>query len=72
MKKSLRRDLNEDDIYATMDGMQSARIVEAFEKQWQLELEKKNPNIIRVMFKLYGFQVLLITCLYSIAGTTVK
>lgn len=72
MKTSLTRDLNEDDIYEARDSMRSAEITEAFEKQWQLELEKKNPSIIRVIFKLYGFQVLLYTFLYSIASTTVR
>lgn len=72
MKTSFRRDLNEDDVYAPIDGMQSAPITDAFGKQWQIELEEKSPSIIRVMFRLYGFEVLLVTFLYSIAGTTVK
>lgn len=72
VKTSLTRDLNEDDIYEARDSMQSAQITDAFERLWQLELDKKNPSIIRVMFKLYGFEVLLITFLYSIASTTVR
>lgn len=64
-----KRELNEDDIYAVKDGMQSARNTDEFAKEWQTELEKENPSIVRALFRLYGFKTLLVTFLYAI-GTT--
>lgn len=71
IKTSLNRDLNEDDIFAVRNSLRSAQITDAFEKQWQIELKKKNPSIIRVILKLYGLEVLLLTLLYAIASAVV-
>lgn len=68
---SLKRDLNEDDIYAAIPSMQSAENTDAFAKQWQIELQNKNPSIIRVIFKLYGFEMLLIAFLFAFSANVV-
>lgn len=67
LKTGLKRELDEDDIYAVSDSMRSAQNTDAFAQQWQIELKKQNPSIIRVMLKLYGFEALLITLFYAIA-----
>lgn len=69
---SLNRELNEDDIYATRDSMRSAQNTDAFDKQWQIELEKSNPSIIRVILKLCGVEILLITFLYAILSVALR
>lgn len=68
----LSRSIEEDDVYAVTNSMQSERNTEAFDKLWQLELEKKNPSILRVMFKLHGPKVLTCGLLYSIGETLAK
>lgn len=64
-----KRELNEDDIYAVTNGMQSARNTDAFAKEWQNELEKKDPSLVRVIFRLYGFKALSLTFLYAVGST---
>lgn len=68
---SLKRDLDEDDIYATRNSMRSAQNTDAFAKLWAIELQKKSPSIIRVIVKLYGLQILLMAFLYSFTAVVV-
>lgn len=64
-----KRELNEDDIYAVTKGMQSDRNTDAFAQEWQIELKKPDPSIVRVIFRLYGFKALSLTFLYAIGST---
>lgn len=68
MRTGLKRELDEDDIYAVSDCMKSAQNTDVFAKQWDIELKKKNPSIIRVILKLHGFGALSVTFLYAIAA----
>lgn len=68
----MKRELDEDDIYAVKNSMQSAQNTDAFEKQWRIELQNKNPSIVRVMFKLYGSEILLTTFFYGILSAMVR
>lgn len=72
LKTGFERELNEDDVYAVSDCMQSAQNTDAFEKQWQIELEKPNPSFIRVILKIYGFEAIVVPLLYAIASTAVR
>lgn len=68
----MKRAIEEDDIYAVPNDMQSDRNTEAFRKLWQMELKKKNPSILRVILKLHGFGVLTIGLLFSIGETLAR
>lgn len=63
------RELNEDDMYAATDGMRSAQNTDAFAREWQIELEKTDPSVVRVIFRLYGFKALSLTFLYAVGST---
>lgn len=69
VKAGSKRELGEDDIYANVDSMSSAKNTDAFANEWQMELEKKDPSIIRVILKLHGYKVLLVTFVYAILAT---
>lgn len=65
----LKRAIEEDDIYAVTNSMKSDQNTEAYSKQWKLELKKKNPSIFRVIFKVHGVKMLIISVLYAIGET---
>lgn len=68
----MTREIGENDIYAVTDDMRSDQNTDAFAKLWQDELQRENPSIIRVIFKLSGFKALALSILYSIATTFVE
>lgn len=68
-KIGLSRTIEEEDIYAVENSMRSDRNTEAFAKLWELELKKKSPSILRVIFKLHGIKVLTLGLLFSLAET---
>lgn len=69
---SWSRAIEADDIYAVTDGMQSERNTEAYVKLWDVELEKRNPSITRVIFKVHGYRSLAIGLLYALCDTFTK
>lgn len=71
-KIGMKRAIEEDDIYAVPNDMQSDQNTEAFRKLWQMELKKKNPSILRLILKLHGFSVLTIGLLFSIGETLAR
>lgn len=71
-KIGMKRAIEEDDIYAVPNDMQSDQNTEAFRKLWQIELKQKNPSILRVISKLHGFSVLTIGLLFSIGETLAR
>lgn len=65
----MKREIQEDDIYAVTNSMKSDKNTEEYYKLWQLELKKKNPSILRVMLKVHGFKVLMFGLLFSVGET---
>lgn len=61
VKLGYSRDINEDDIYDVANGMQSDRNTEIIAKQWDIEVEKKKPSFLRVLLKVYGVKIIIIT-----------
>lgn len=72
MRLGMKREINEDDIYAVTNDMRSDKNTEAFENEWQLELEKKNPSLVRVIMKLYGYRVITISTIVAVVNTLVR
>lgn len=63
----LSRTIEEEDIYDVKNNMQSHENTEKFAKFWQLELKKKKPSILRVIFKVYGLNFIILMVLFLIA-----
>lgn len=68
----LKRPIESDDIYDVVDSMRSEQNTEAFAKQWESELRRKNPSIFRIILKLHGFKILSIGFLFSFVETMAK
>lgn len=68
----LKRTIEEEDIYAVVNDMRSDLNTDAFRKQWDLELEKENPSILRVMFKMHLYKILPVGFLYAVGETIAR
>lgn len=68
----LKRSIEEDDICEVANSMRSDANTENFAKAWDEELKKKDPSILRVMYKLHGFKVIFVGFLYSVADTIAR
>lgn len=65
----MKRSIEEDDIYAVTNEMRSDTNTEKFAQLWEEELKKRNPSILRVMFKIHLYRLLPIGILYAIGET---
>lgn len=68
-KIGLSRTITEDDIYQPKEEHESERIGEKFRDLWSEELQRKDPSVIRMFYRAYGFKMLLIGFLFSICET---
>ncbi|XP_055326166.1 ATP-binding cassette sub-family C member 4-like, partial [Sitodiplosis mosellana] len=68
----MNRPIVEDDIYAVTNSMRSDQNTEQFAKLWESEVMKKNPSILRVMFKIHGCKIFTFGLLYTIRETLAK
>lgn len=68
----LKHSLVDDDIYEVPHGMRSDLNTKKYAKVWDEELKKKNPSMLRVIFKLHGLKVVIIGLLFSIAETIAR
>lgn len=65
-KTGLKRGIEEDEIYEITNSLRSDYNTDIFAKEWELELKKKNPSILHVMFKVHGFKLIAFGMLYTI------
>lgn len=65
----LTRSIKEDDIYAVTNSLRSDRNTEEFAKLWQLEMTKKNPSVLRVIWKIHGLLVFGVGFLFALGET---
>ncbi|XP_031639018.1 multidrug resistance-associated protein 4-like [Contarinia nasturtii] len=68
----MRRTIESEDIYEVTNSLRSDRNTETFAKLWELELQKRNPSIVRVMLKVHGFKVFTLGVLYCLGETLAK
>lgn len=71
-KIGLKRAIQEDDIYAVTEHMESARNTQTYTRLWNLELEKQKPSILRVIFKIHLHKLMIYGALFAIIETLVR
>jgi ATP-binding cassette, subfamily C (CFTR/MRP), member 4 len=71
-KIGLTRTITEDDIYETLKDHESEKIATKFTRLWSDELKKKNPSVLRMFYRAYGFWALLIGLMFSITETLIR
>ncbi|CAH1736108.1 unnamed protein product [Aphis gossypii] len=65
------RDLNETDLYTTLDDQKSSPLGDKLEKIWRSELAKsssmnRNPNLLRALIRMFGAKFILYGFLFCI------
>lgn len=67
-----KRAIEEKEIYEVQDGMRSDTITNKFYTLWAEEKRKKHPNLLLVMYKLYGLKLLLWGLAFSLFETGLR
>ncbi|KAF0769463.1 multidrug resistance-associated protein 4-like isoform X1, partial [Aphis craccivora] len=65
------RDLNETDLYTTLDDQKSSLLADKLEKIWRSELANassmnRNPNLLRALIRMFGAKFILYGFLFCI------
>ncbi|VVC32367.1 Hypothetical protein CINCED_3A020730 [Cinara cedri] len=65
LKTARKRDLNENDLYATLNNHKSSLLGNELEKKWKNELinaknANREPSLLRVLFQMFAGQILII------------
>lgn len=61
-----------EEIYKPKSNLESKQITDSFIELWEEELTKKNPTVLRIIFKNYGCQYLFRGWSYSILEIGMK
>lgn len=70
-KTGQKRDLDETDLYTTLDDQISSSLGDKLEKEWRLELTNaysanRTPSLPRALIKMFGYKYMFIGCLFAI------
>ncbi|KAL5284718.1 ABCC4.2 family protein [Megaselia abdita] len=71
-KKGQRRPLEEKDLYETKPSMRSFGLTENFSHLWDEELLEESPSIVRLIFKAYGWNIMIVDLFFSLTETTTR
>ncbi|KAF5294167.1 hypothetical protein FQR65_LT10878 [Abscondita terminalis] len=59
LRTGARRDLNSDDVYEVLENFQSEKLCKRLESEWEKELKKRNPSILKAFLRMFGLQFVL-------------
>lgn len=68
-KMGTSRSITEDDIYENLDEHKYNPLVHKFSVLWDEELTKKDPSVLRMFMKAYGFVTIGLGLLFSVIET---
>ncbi|XP_023242772.1 multidrug resistance-associated protein 4-like [Centruroides sculpturatus] len=69
--KGTKRFLKEEDLYETSKYHTSEYLGDLLQKEWNKELQKRNPSILKALLRFVGWQSLIIVFLLLIQETAV-
>lgn len=68
----LKGSITPDQIYKPKSSLESNKIVTQFVKSWTEELKNKHPSVLRVIFKIYGFSLIILGVMFSMVETSMR
>ncbi|XP_050059327.1 ATP-binding cassette sub-family C member 4-like isoform X1 [Aphis gossypii] len=76
-KTGQRRDLEEDDLYMTLDDHSSSMLGNELEKKWRLEIANayktnREPSLLRTLIGIFGYKFMLYGCLLFVDKVILK
>ncbi|XP_017083193.2 probable multidrug resistance-associated protein lethal(2)03659 [Drosophila eugracilis] len=69
--KGLRRSLDPSDLYAPEPSLESTNVSAFLLGHWEQELKRPKPNVLRMIFKAYGWSFVPASIVYSIMAIAV-
>lgn len=61
-----------DEIYRPKSTLESKKITDKFMENWTDELKRKNPNLLRAIFKIYGVPLLFWGLSFSLLESAMR
>lgn len=71
-KLGLKGSISPEEIYKPKSELESKRITATFVELWSEELKNKKPSVLRVIFKNYGYSLIILGILFSVVETTMR
>lgn len=71
-KLGLSRPIEEEDLYEPLNDQRSKVLSEHFDKAWEEELRKPKPSFVKLICRKYGWQIVLLSTLYTAVDTSAK
>lgn len=71
-KLGLKGSISPEEIYRPKSALESKIITSKFVELWSEELKNEQPSVLRVIFKNYGFSLVVLGALFSIVETTMR
>ncbi|XP_032579405.1 probable multidrug resistance-associated protein lethal(2)03659 isoform X1 [Drosophila sechellia] len=69
--KGLQRSLDPSDLYETEPSLESTQVSSFLLGHWEQELKRSKPNVLRMIFKAYGWSFVPASIVYSIMAIAV-
>ncbi|XP_055381149.1 probable multidrug resistance-associated protein lethal(2)03659 [Condylostylus longicornis] len=64
-RKGFSRPLKEEELYERIPSLDCEKVTEKFAKLWEDELKRKNPSVIRMIFRAYGTSFMVYALLFA-------
>lgn len=71
-KLGLKGTISLDQTYKPKSSLESNRISTKFIKLWAKELKNDHPSVVRVIYKMYGFPLIILGVMFSIVETSMR
>ncbi|EDW56607.1 probable multidrug resistance-associated protein lethal(2)03659 [Drosophila sechellia] len=65
-RKGRREELDANKLYEHLPSFDSESLTRNLQPHWEKESKKKNPSLMRLIFKVYGWQFVPVCALYSL------
>lgn len=59
-------------MYEVTKSLRSDKNTEEFAEQWDEELKKKSPSVLRVILKIHGLRLVVSSLLFSLLETSAR
>lgn len=73
IRLGMKRPIDEDDIYESLESLDSKRSTDEFSKVWQEEKKtRRQPSLLRALWRIYGNRILWPSIIYTILDASIR
>jgi len=70
--KGRREELDASKLYEHLPSFDSESLTRNLQPHWEVESKKKNPSLMRLIFRVYGWQFVPVCVLYSLLEMSIQ